>query len=70
MSKRFKWTVQFEVDELWVADGFDLTDERALMMLAKDLDFACMSTELAAKVVKAPAQAEIRRVQGYTESAT
>jgi hypothetical protein len=26
---RLKWIVEFEVDESWVADGFELTNERA-----------------------------------------
>ena len=26
---KFKWTIQVEVDETWVADGFNLTDDSA-----------------------------------------
>jgi hypothetical protein len=61
---RFKWTVEFEVDETWVADGFDLTDERALQMLANDLSYA-YGHELGAKVLKAPKPEAVRKAQGY-----
>ena len=63
---KFKWTVVFEVDELWVEDGFNMTDERALNMLASDLNYACMDTELSAKVIKAPSMDKILKMQGYT----
>jgi hypothetical protein len=62
--KRFKWTVQFEVDETWVADGFDLTDERALEMLNGDL-VSARTDELGARVIKAPTASSIRKAQGY-----
>jgi hypothetical protein len=64
MGKRFKWTVEIEVDEKWVADGFNLTDDRALGMLEKHLAYA-YSRELGAKVVEAPPDEEIASVQGY-----
>lgn len=62
--KRFKWTVELTVDETWVADGFDLTDERALAMLAGDLSYA-YGYELGAKVLKAPKKDDILKAQGY-----
>lgn len=58
-----KWTVEFSVDEIWVADGFDLTDERALDMLSSDLAFAMPEVELQAKVIKAPSRRKIQRIQ-------
>lgn len=61
---KFKWTVEFEVTEAWVEDGFEITAERALDMLANALPYA-YGSELKAKVVKAPAQAIIRKTQGY-----
>lgn len=67
--KTFTWTVEFTVAECWVEDGFDLTDDRALHMLATDLGWANMATELKAKVVKRPAAARIRKVQGYPDPA-
>jgi hypothetical protein len=65
---RFKWTVEFEVDECWVADGFELTDERALAMLSQDLGFANISTELGAKVIKSPDRNKIAKCQGYRDA--
>lgn len=64
MAKKFKWTVEFTVDETWVADGFELTQERALEMLARDLSFAD-DHELGARIVSAPDQKAIRKAQGY-----
>jgi len=62
---RLKWTVQFEVDEIWVADGFVMTDQRALEMLSNDLAYANMNSELGAKVIKAPKNERIAKLQGY-----
>lgn len=64
MSKKLKWVVEFSVDQVWVEDGFDLSDERALEMLAADLNFA-LKEELGAKVLKAPSAEKIRKLQGY-----
>ncbi|HWX14334.1 MAG TPA: hypothetical protein VNY06_05685 [Methylocella sp.] len=66
-SKTFKWTVEFEVAECWVADGFNLTDERALDMLSNDLGWTDIQTELKARVVKAPEPERIAKAQGYTD---
>lgn len=66
MSK-FKWTVEFTIDETWVADGFDLTTERAQRMIEKELGWA-RSTEVHAKTVKAPDPKSIRKAQGYTDN--
>ena len=63
---KLKWLVELEVDETWIADGFDLTDERAKDMLAKDLQYA-HGTELSAKVIKAPDPKVIRKLQGYED---
>jgi hypothetical protein len=68
-TKRFTWTVQFTVNPVWVADGFDLTDERALDMLANDLSYANIGTELDAKVLTAPDPDEIAMEQGYRDAA-
>ena len=61
---KLKWTVEFTVDECWVADGFIMTAERALDMLANDLGYATPD-ELGAKVVKAPKPEQIANLQGY-----
>lgn len=67
MAKTYKWIVEVEVHERWVADGFDLDDERATQMLSKELPHAIMDREIWAKVLKAPAAAEIRKEQGYKD---
>lgn len=62
--KKFKWTVEFTVDETWIADGFDLTNERAHDMLANDLSYA-YAHELGARVIKSPDAEAIAKAQGY-----
>jgi hypothetical protein len=57
MSKTYKWTVQFEVSENWIDDGFNINDETALNMLAEYLPYA-YGHELKAKVIKSPKQLE------------
>lgn len=63
--KPYTWIVRFDVAPEWVADGFNLTDERALLLLANDLRHADSSCELAARVLAAPAALRIAREQGY-----
>lgn len=65
-EKFYKWTVEFEVAASWVADGFDLTDERAHDMISGDLTYA-YGHELRAKVIKAPAPPSIRKEQGHAK---
>jgi hypothetical protein len=65
----FKWTIEIQVEQTWVADGFDLTDERALDMLAHELGWADIGTELKAKVLTAPARHLVLKVQGYDKEA-
>lgn len=64
-TERFTWTIKFTVHPTWVADGFDLTDERALDMLSHDLSYANIGEELDAKVIEAPDADEIAMEQGY-----
>lgn len=61
---KLKWTVEFSVDKSWVEDGFDLTKDRALDMLANDLRYANIGTELDAKVIKCPDKKLIKKLQG------
>lgn len=63
-QKTFKCTVEFEVDETWIADGFEITEERAQEMIMNDLSYAT-SSEVKAKILKAPSQVSIRKAQGY-----
>lgn len=64
MAKKFKWVVEFSVDKIWVADGFNLTNDRALSMLESDLQLAYLG-ELGAKVIESPDPDSILKVQGY-----
>lgn len=66
MSKKFKWTVEFEVDKVWVADGFELTNDRAKAMIEHQLGYA-YPHETKAKVIVAPNQKDIRKAQGYND---
>ena len=63
---KLKWTVEFEIDECWVKDGANLTDEIVLDMLEHTLPFA-YSGELSAKVIAAPDPKFISKIQGYGE---
>lgn len=63
--KPYTWIVRFDVAPTWVADGFVLSDERALLMLGSELAYACRDTELAARVLSSPPPLRIAREQGY-----
>lgn len=67
MAKRFKWVVEFEVDETWVADGFDMTQERAKGMIEQELGYS-YAEETGARILKAPLPDAIRKVQGYARA--
>ena len=61
---RFTWVVRFSVSKKWVADGFDLNDEKAKGLLANRLMYA-YGHEYSAKVLKHPEKKRIRKAQGY-----
>jgi hypothetical protein len=63
--KKIKWVVEFEVDEKWIADGFNMTNQKAMGMLENVLPFAS-GVEFKATVIKAPDNKLIRKIQGYT----
>ena len=65
MSKRkFVWLVEIEIDETWVADGFEITAERAGEWVEKDIGYASPD-EISVRIKKAPKSSDIRAVQGY-----
>lgn len=68
MSK-FRFTVEFEIDEIWIADGFFLTADIAMEMLANELNFANVGEELDARMVKVPSLERVARAQGYSSAA-
>lgn len=59
-----KWTIEISVDDSWVADGFDMTDERAKEMLASTLPYA-YGHEILAKVTKYADATKVGELQGY-----
>jgi hypothetical protein len=65
----YSWVVRFEVCGTWIADGFDLTHERALDMLSHDLGMANIGEELNARVIAAPPADRIAQEQGYKDAA-
>jgi hypothetical protein len=62
-TKFYRWIVEFGVNAVWVADGFDLDDERAMDMLQHHLGYA-REDELRAKVHFAPNPVDVRLEQG------
>lgn len=69
MNRRLKYIVEFEIDEKWIADGFDLTQERAKSMLANELSHA-NGSELEATIVLAPEPHAIAVLQGTIKAHT
>ena len=61
---KLTWTVELSVDESWIADGFDLTEERALEMLNTTIPYA-YGHELEVKIIKSPKTIKIAKLQGY-----
>ncbi len=66
--KKFKWTIELEVAECWVADGFNPTDEMFTECLLGWLGWATES-EVKARIVKKPDQEKVARMQGYENAA-
>lgn len=62
--RRFVWHLEVEIAEVWVADGFDLTEERAHEIFCHELGWA-QGHEIKCKVLKAPDPADVREAQGY-----
>ena len=62
----FKWTVEFSVDPVWVADGFEIDDGRAKAMIEAALPWAT-EHETSARVLKSPDQKRVLTVQGFTK---
>ena len=61
---KFKWKVEFEVDETWVADGFEMTEERAKLMIENSLPYS-YPAEKKVKIISSPDYKKIQKVQGY-----
>ena len=70
---RFKWTVEIEVDAIWVADGFDITEyvkgndggPDTLIDMGEAAKWFRFN-EATIKVIAAPDSKDIKREQGYS----
>jgi hypothetical protein len=63
MSKTFKWTVEIEVTENWVADGFNISPDRMHDIMCRALPYA-NGSEIGARVLKSPSPESIAIAQG------
>ena len=63
---KFKWTIEIEVAETWVADGFDPTEERFKEMVLTDLIYA-YDQEVNVTILQRPDPKLIRQAQGYEQ---
>jgi len=60
--KNFKWTIEIEVSETWVRDGFNLDKGGITHMLSSLLPFA-YEHEFSGKIISAPDPKEIEKAQ-------
>jgi hypothetical protein len=60
----YSWTVKISVHPRWVADGFDLTEERLRDILENVFDYA-YEHEYDGQVLNSPDPNQIRAEQGY-----
>lgn len=61
----FKWTAEIEVDETWIADGFELTAEDLKNAILEHMLGYADDSEVNVEIVKSPSEDEIREAQGY-----
>jgi hypothetical protein len=64
-NRRFRWLIEVEVNEVWVADGFDFDEDRCDQVRENLIGYADPD-EVQVRVVKTPSPVEIRQSQGYT----
>jgi hypothetical protein len=62
-TKYYRWTVEIEVHETWVEDGFDLTPKNVHDRVHALLPNA-YGHEVRARVLSRPPRAAIRKAQG------
>lgn len=65
---KLKWTIEIEVDETWVADGFNPNDGWVQDMMMDRLSWA-NGSEVGGRIVKAPDQEKVAHLQGYESAA-
>lgn len=64
MKRFYKWTVEVEMDPMWVADGFDLTDERAVDMVRAYMPHV-YGHEVRARVLSRPPDEAVATEMGF-----
>jgi hypothetical protein len=60
-----KWTIEIEVDEKWVADGFNLSKPRQLQALEEQILQWAYGHEKRVTLVSGPDPAKVAELQGY-----
>ena len=60
--KKYQWVVEITVDETWIADGWDLTEERLSDMISSQLRYA-YSHEYSGKILKKPTKRELNKAR-------
>jgi hypothetical protein len=63
--KKFKWTVEIEVTENWVADGFEVHDAILKQAIQNYLLPYSFDHEIKVKVLTAPNPEQIKLIQGH-----
>lgn len=63
-----EWTVKIRVSSTWVADGFDLTEERMRRIMERALSSA-RSSEISVDIVATPDPEKIAHAMGYGSDA-
>jgi hypothetical protein len=64
MRPTYKWTIEIEISETWVEDGFDVTDDRLHNLLMKALPWAS-GDEVAGRVLTRPSDERVAKAMGY-----
>lgn len=59
-----KWVIEIEVDDMWVADGFDPDDRWVEEMMQRELSLA-YGHEVGGRIISAPDRDDINELQGY-----
>jgi len=59
------WILELQVDEIWVEDGFDAKEQED--DLGQRILPHATSDEVKVKVLSAPPEKVIRKLQGYTD---
>ena len=67
MAKPYKWTIEIEIDPVWVADGFEPDDDWVCDMLMRELSSAT-GDEVRGRIIARPDKARILREQGYSKA--